>query len=490
MYKLSTILFCLMIYSISVHSQVFLWGQTPFSVNDSETHELKSRRSSHVDDLAKMQLLFCFQGKGSCLPYDAGVLHEVYRRVPALRSGRTIVAGNSSGSIPAAYFSCFGFDDETVRAAEQTLKFGDRSAVRGMESLSYKITKVLRGQSTELPHSDLREYIAFALGVSTWKDASTIDEIVQRSSATPRFPCLIVACNQEILEDRHPEDPASPARLKEIDADSLVVSWKPEVYEFYRAHPDLFRRDHPQLILGQDRRIGRAVTFFVDRSLYDLLSLLPDEERVADLRLMSTPSDVALAIMASTSEPTYFPVVRETDFSKVYVGLGHSLKHYVHQRHYCGGFLLPVPAQDLRRMLPGIRVLGSGWRHMPFIARRFLRNSLLADCEEVAMRNDWWADMEINPDAEIEQHFKLHDLSGEEEFQFGAKRARELLDRDQGCAIFVKPPKWNTAHPRSIPPSFEAIDSYIPKKNEAGLTPLKTMRGLGPLLQPDPNDHP
>ena len=51
---------------------------------------------------SEIELLLCFQGKGSCLPYDAGVLHEAYQRLPALRNNRTIVAGNSSGSIPAA----------------------------------------------------------------------------------------------------------------------------------------------------------------------------------------------------------------------------------------------------------------------------------------------------------------------------------------------------------------------------------------------------
>jgi hypothetical protein len=437
-----------------------------------------------VERFAEMELFFCFQGKGSCLPYDAGVLHEVYERVPSLRMGKTIVGGVSSGSIPAAFFSCFGFNETTVRLAEERLKYGDRSAVRGMESIGYKITKIVRGQPTELPHTDLREYVAFALGVAAWKDVTTLDEIVRRSTAGPRFPCLIVAANQEVLEDRHPEDSLSPARLKEIDPDTMVVSWKPEVYAFYREHPDDFRRDHPRLELGPDRRIGRAATFFVDQSMFELLRQVPDEERIADLRLMNSAADLALAIVASTSEPTYFPAIREPDPSQVYVGHGEALQQRVKQRSYYGGFILPTPAQDVRRMLPGIRVLGSGYRHMPYLARRFLRNTLLADCEELAMRNDWWADMGINPDSEIEQHFELRDLSGEEEYAFGRQRTRELLDRDQGLAIFVKPPRFRSACPQAVLPNFAASEMYHSTTDETTTRELKTMRGLGPLLNP------
>jgi hypothetical protein len=437
-----------------------------------------------VERFAGMELLFCFQGKGSCLPYDAGVLHEVYARVPSLRQGKTIVGGVSSGSIPAAFFCCFGFNDATVRLAEERLKYGDRSAVRGMESLGYKISKVVRGQPTELPHTDLREYVAFALGVASWKDATTLEEIVRRSTAGPRFPCLIVAANQEVLEDRHPEDSLSPGRLKEIDPETMVVSWKPEVYAFYQDHPDHFRRDHPRLVLGPDRRIGRAATFFVDRSMYELLRQVPDEERIADLRLMTSAADVALAIMASTSEPTYFPAVLEPDPSQLYVGHGEALQQRVRQRAYYGGFILPTPAQDVRRMLPGIRVLGTGYRHMPYLARRFLRNTLLADCEELAMRNDWWADMEINPDSEIEQHFELRDLSGEEEYDFGRQRTRELLDRDQGLAIFVKPPRFRNACPQAVLPNFVEAEMYQSTSGASPTMELKTMRGLGPLLNP------
>ncbi len=89
-------------------------------------------------------------GKGSCLPYDAGVLHETYRRFDALRNNRVIVAGNSSGSIPAAFFCCYGFTDNNVQHATERLRLGNRDAVRNMEDVSNKFSKVAQGRSTEI----------------------------------------------------------------------------------------------------------------------------------------------------------------------------------------------------------------------------------------------------------------------------------------------------------------------------------------------------
>lgn len=424
---------------------------------------------------AETQLLLCFMGKGSSLPYDAGVLHEAYARIPALREGRAIVTGNSSGSIPAAYFCCHDFSPASVRHAEERLKLGNRDAVRKMEDVDDKIAKLSRGLSTEIDHMALAEFVAFALGVSAWQDARSIDEIVRRSTARPRFPCLIVACNKEVIEDVHPDGGFTPGRLKEIDYDTLTVSWKPEVHAWYLRHPDRFRRDHPDLVLTADRRIGRAVTFFVDRSMYDLLARLPPEERQADLRLMLDPADVALAILASASEPTYFPAVPDPRPERILTAAGGSVLDAVRRRTYYGGYIVSLPAQDVRRMLPGIRVLGTGWRHNPLFARTLLRNWLLADCERVAFLAEWWADMEVNPDREFVSHMENRDTTGAEEFAFGLRRAREVFDRDACLPAFVNRPRFDRAATNAILPAG------APHRLDE---PLPTLRGLGPLLGP------
>ena len=458
------------------------------------------------DDLrerfAGIKLLFCFQGKGSCLPYDAGILAEAYERIPALRENRVVVTGNSSGSIAAAFFGCYGFTDDNVRYAVTRLTNGNRDAVRDMENPRTKFTKMLRGQSTEISHANLREYVGFALGVENWRDAPTVEAVAARSTAVPRFPLLIVSCNKEVLEDADASDGRNAARFKEFDPTTMTVSWREEVYEFYKAHPERFAADHPDLILGQTRRIGRAMTFFVDRSMYELLSQLPTEERLADLRLLETPADVALAIKASVSEPTYFDPVSEPDPSKLRCDGALGDLGNVRRRAYYGGYIMATPAQDVRRMLPGVRTFGTGFRHFDLLARSAVGDWLLADTEQVMQRMEWWADLQTCPDAEFESHMDHRDLSAATEFEFGKRRAKECFDADSGLPTFVVPPKLIAPAAAAICPRFTATDMFetqngqstsavksVPSGQTAGKR-LKSNRGLGPLLDPSEKSSP
>jgi hypothetical protein len=430
-----------------------------------------------------MELLLCFQGKSSHLPHDAGVVREAFNRIPALRDGHTIVAGNSSGSIPAVYFSCFGFSEATVQRAEMRLKQGNREPVRIMEDVHRKTSLMIRGKPTEFPHSSLREYIAFALGVEHWQDAATIEEIVRRSTARPVFPCLIAACNKEVLEDRHPENRMVAGQLKEFDFANLQASWKPEVYEYYRQHPDRFRADHPNLKLGPDRRIGHSTTYFVDQSLFDLLSRIPANERTADLRLMKDASDMALAITASISEPTYFDSIADPHPEKILTTDSPGDLGCSRTRYYYGGYLNPLPAQDVRRMLPGLRVFGTGRIHITLPGQLLLRNWLLADCEEVALQSEWWADMVIN----LDQQFACQmtgDVAGVEEAEFGSRRTREIFAMGQSLPLFVRPPHYNYPATAAIFPDKPRHEMYTSQLAPNGQPILKTMRGLGPLLSP------
>ena len=427
---------------------------------------------------SEAELLFCFQGKGSCRPYDAGVLAESYHRFSALKNNRVIVAGNSSGAIPAAFFCCYGFTDENVQYAVKQLKTGNRDAIRNMEDVNNKISRVSKGLSTEISHLEVREYIAFALGVSQWQDTKSIAEIVRRSTAKPRFPCLIVATNQEVLNDKHPSGLLSAAGLKEFDPSNMDVSWKPEVYEYYKQHPDRFAKEQPNLKLGPDRRIGKGVTFFVDASMYKLLSQIPEEERTADLRLMTSPADIATAILASVSEPTYFPNVLESEPAKILSSESHPISATIGRRFYTGGYLISMPAQDVRRMLPGIRVLGTGWRHNPLVARKLLQSWLLADCEKVAFLSEYWSDVEVNPDYEFESHIEVRDLSGSEEFEFGRKRAQYVFEKNLGVPAFVSTPKFYYPAAAAIYPSRPVPDMFVEPSETLDKKRLRTLRGM------------
>lgn len=448
-----------------------------FTLLVAQDHDdlLNSELRAHF---SQTELLLVFQGKGSCLPYDAGVLDEAYRRIDSLRKNRVIVAGNSSGSIPAAFFCCYGFTDGNVQHAIERLKLGDRNAVRNMEDVSNKFSKIAQGRSTEISHLELREYIAFALGVRHWENATSIEEIVRRSDAKPRFPCLIVAANREVLDNKHPEGQLTPAHLKELDPTNMDVSWRQEIFDYYTQYPERFATDHPHLKLGPTRRIGKAVTFFVDPSMYALLSQIPENERTADLRLMTTAEDVATAILASVSEPSYFPAVAEDYPEKILQNPKQAVTETIRQRSYIGGYIISMPAQDVRRMLPGIRVLGTGWRHNPLVARLLLKSWLLADCEEIAFLSEYWSDLEVNPDYEFESHIEVRDLTGSEEFEFGRRRAKELLDKNQGFPAFVNRPKYDYPAEKAIMPQREVHDMFLPPIEAASPNKLRTMRGF------------
>jgi hypothetical protein len=444
---------------------------------------LVSVRHAKAQDttLTDYQLLFCFQGKGSFLSYDGGVVAETFQRVPALREGKTMIAGNSSGSILAIYFACHGFSDETVQRCIERLRGGDDSAVRQMENPADKTTKMLRGLPTELPHDVLREYVAFALGVPDADRFRSLQQIAAHSQARLRHPVLIVAGNREVLDNLNPGRVMEGRNYKTHDPETHNVFWTPGVYAFYQQHPERFAREYPHLRLGPDPYIGKAETFFVDRTLFDLLSRIPAEERGGDLRLMETPADMLMAILASVSEPTYFAPIEESEPRKLLAGkslgdLGNS-----RVRSYCGGFPNSLPAQDIRRMLPGIRVLGTGWTHPPLLVRQYLKATYLLDTEVVALQTSWWADMELNPTPDIQRKMVSKSLSAEEEYLAGLETARAAFEQRQALPRFVRPPRF----PHAAAAAFldgAGQDAFTTSANADSATPgLKTLRGLGPL---------
>jgi len=436
-----------------------------------------------TSDMARQQLLFCFQGKGSFLSYDGGVAAEAYGRIAALREGNVILAGNSSGAILAAYFACQGFSDDSLKVAEQQLLQSDDSAIRKMEAPGDKALKLMRKEATELSHDVLNHYIAFALGVSEDR-AQTLKEIVRQSRAQIRHPLLLVACNREVLQNCPPDDMLKALNYREFDPNTFSVSWKPEVYQYYQKHPDRFARDNPDLQLGPTPYIGKAVTFFVDRSLYELLRQIPEDERMADLRLMENPADIAQGILASVSEPTYFRPIAEPHPEKLLCGDTPGKLGNVKRRSYCGGYLVSMPAQDVRRMLPALRVMGTGWTQPPVAARRYLKTMYLVDMESVAHLNCFWCDMELSPSEEIHQAMIAKNLSSSDEFEAGRATARRAFGGAAPLPSFIAMPALCYAAEKAL--SVEASDDIFGSPDEQGRRPLKTLRGLGPLLAAEP----
>lgn len=445
------------------------------------TQFARSARPPQRETLADKKLLLSFQGKGSSLAWDAGVVKRAFERIPALSENQVIVSGNSSGSILAVYFSCFGFTQTSIDYAAYRIQRADTRAIRGNENAAKKAGDLLLNKPTEISPENLKEYIAFALGVSDWRSARNIADIVRRSRVAPHYPLMIVAANKEVLDNRAPGNALSAKDLKQFDPTNFSVSWKPDVYDFYRNRPGQFARENPNLRLGASAYIGKACTCFVDQSMFDLLKRIPEAERLCDLRLVKTPADLALAIQASVAEPSYFPPVPEIDYQKLYVGDNLGQAGNTHRRSYVGGFIMSLTAQDARRMLPSLRVLGTGVARVPLPARELLKSWYLVDLQQTADLSAWWADMEISIPREVQHAIVNRDFTARQEFQAGYDRATVCFAQDCGLPQYVVPPQYRQpAHAALTAPQGAAIIAVSNLSRDDG---LPTMRGLGLLLQ-------
>lgn len=421
------------------------------------------------------ELIWCFQGKGSSLFYDAGVASAARRHLAALDGGRAIVTGNSSGSIWAAYFACRGFSDESLHHLRHTASRVDLSAVRRSEDVAAKVTRILANQATEMSHDVLREAVAVALGVDDWLDCPDIASIVKRSAWRPNHPFVIVAANHDVLGGNLLTGASRP---RVFDRDTYSVRWSDAAYAAYRKDPARFAREHPDLELGDTPHIGKACTYFCDERTHALLALLPYAERLADLRVVRDAADIAVAIQASLAEPTYFHPFVEPEPAKVTAGDEGIAGR---QRAYCGGFIMPVVAQDLRRMLPATRVVGTGWIGVPFLARRYLDQRFGIDVQDLHHRGNWWLDVELRPSVATERQIIGRRMSPAEEFATAERAAAMQFGLDGTPPLFVREPLLNRPAREAILPRGVAPAKPVSTGDQP---PLPTRRGFGPLVNP------
>ncbi len=191
--------------------------------------------------------------------------------------------------------------------------------------------------------------------------------------------------------------------------------------------------NEPQSAANETNFIGKACTYFVDAIALQIMSKLPERELQCDLRLVRTADDLVFAVMASASEPTYYFPVADFDpnnpnvqMSKAHIDAAtdpfwrqrspdskeiinalqsrhDSLKKIdANQRYFVGGFLMSSPAQDLRRAMPHLYVIGTGRRKLPNVANDLLRAFFLIDTNKMYQLNRWWTDFEVQP-SEIEE---------------------------------------------------------------------------------------
>jgi hypothetical protein len=442
--------------------------------------ETKEPPQSGNEQLRHAKLLFSFQGKSSSLAYDAGVVARAFEYLPALKDNHVVISGSSGGSILAVHFSRLGFTPESVDAAGRFCQEADLARLRSSETASAKFGKLMAGKPTELPADVLDDFVAKALGIDEPKNGRSLAEVVKASLARPKFPLVIVAANHEVLDNRAAGSLWRGKNYKDVCTGSYGVSWKKGVFEYYRKHPDEFQTDNPDLKLGASPYIGKACTYFVDETMFELLRRIPAEERLGDLRLVRNAEDMALAIVASCAEPTYIAPVPETDYSKLMVGdklgdAGNSIR-----RSYCGAFVMPVVAQDVRRMLPSLHVFDTGGAQWPKVTRQVLQTWYLVDSQAMHRQAAWWVDFDTTPSDDIWQKIVLRESSASEEYQLGSARADEAFQCHRSVPRFVESPKYRRAAKHAVWSSEE------PNGNSAERD-LPTMRGLAHMIQSSPN---
>ncbi|HEX4132097.1 MAG TPA: hypothetical protein VHZ24_18850 [Pirellulales bacterium] len=435
-------------------------------------HAEPQSTDSH-EQLAAAQLLVAFQGKGSALGYDLGVLTAAQEALPCVANNRVVLAGNSGGSILAVYFACHGITPETIDRAVRKVEVADLTAIRANEHVLTKMSKLLLNRHTELAPAALGEFVAFALGDDEWQPGDKLSDIIARSRCRPRLPLIIVAANREVL-DNGGTGGGAPRNEKLFDAANYDVRWKPEVFAYYHEHPDEFAVANPDLRLGPSPHVGKACTYFVDRTMFDLLRQIPAEERLGDLRLVETPADLALAILASSAEPTYLDPVPETDYEKLLIGSQSGGQGQSVRRSYCGGFIMPLVAQDIRRALPGLHVMGTSAVPLFRNARGLLRGWYLVDAATLYYQSHWWSDFDPSATDTVKREMAAHRLTPHQEYLAGRDTAERYLAVGKLPRI-TEPPAHTAAFAAAIFPANARLEE-----------PLAAGRGLASLWRPAP----
>ncbi|NDE15868.1 hypothetical protein EBZ80_13145, partial [bacterium] len=261
------------------------------------------------------RMLLVFAGKGTQMAWDVGAMRAAYEALPAMREGRVMVSGSSSGSVLAAAMGCRGFSEESLKIVEDGFRKFDRTVVN--ES-AQKNAMVLAGLPTEADHSSLDHLL---------------DVVLDGEECVPKIPTLIVAGNYEALNVRS-NQPLRGLKDRVFNMNDFTVT-----------------KD------GQN--LGRACTYFVDKQMMEILRAVPRSALLCDQRLVETNADMRMAVLASVSEPTYFHPFVEPAPEKI-IRSGDGNLPALTKRSYWGGAVMDVPLQDIKRALPALYTMSTG----------------------------------------------------------------------------------------------------------------------------------
>lgn len=167
---------------------------TPVAIDRCDAGTAITGRGSVAIDLsATLQ-----ESEGTCRLLVEAVGHGLISTLAVQQRARVRAAAHPqvAGTMPLVIDprTIHGGDPAVTATLTTRLQQLSLGGLLGRSRLVQRVAS--RGEPMEIKHDDLPEFIAFALGVSDWQEAGSIDEVVRRSTARPRFPCLIVACNK------------------------------------------------------------------------------------------------------------------------------------------------------------------------------------------------------------------------------------------------------------------------------------------------------
>lgn len=381
-------------------------------------HGMSMQIAADRSDSINPKLVYAFQGKGTTLTWDIGVAKASYERISMLRAesnaqamaaGDVVVTGNSSGALMAAWFSCRGFTGEAIEGAQSIVSGFPSELVK--EDIAAKLREVLgaitSGQEFGSPLSTI---------------SPLVDEITLNGACVPRIPTVIVASNQDVNDNRRWLNGNSD-RARSFDISDFSYSQRNGVLSF------------------ESQKVGKICTYFADPVMFRYLTEnLTQEERLCDVRVMETAEDMKLAVLASIAEPTYFiPIEEPSDSKLVRFETPGVVKT---RRFYNGGFAMPGVVQDVKRLFPAARALGTGRWDYSTAEVTIMHSWYDVNLNSLQENSRWWLDLESFPtDA---QKAKLlarpAGLDGaalaaryKEEIELGYQRGVSCLQRGKVC---------------------------------------------------------
>ncbi len=389
-------------------------GLRTIATSRGMTMQIAADRSDSIDP----KLVYAFQGKGTTLTWDIGVAKASYEKISMLRAesnahgmaaGDVVVTGNSSGALMAAWFSCRGFTGEAIQGAQGIVSGFPSELVK--EDIAQKFREVL-GAIT-----DGKEFGSPLNSISPLVDAVTLN-----GSCVPKIPTVIVASNQDINDNRR-WLAGNSDRSASFDISDFSYSQRMSVLSF------------------ETQKVGKICTYFADPVMFRYLTEnLTQEERLCDVRVMETAEDMKLAVLASIAEPTYFVPIEDPSESKL---VRFETPGVVKTRRiYNGGFAMPGVVQDVKRLFPAARALGTGRWDYSTEEVTIMHSWYDVNLNSLQENSRWWLDLESFPtDAQKSKLLaRPANLDGaalaaryREEIELGYQRGVSCLQRGKGC---------------------------------------------------------